>query len=270
VLRLLNISVALACMACVDIAAAQAVPATGPVSVEGSTPIAEAPPVAAAPSDGCTAADDPVAAMRSAVDHAKTLAAQRNFKAGLQRQRDQSNVVDEGALTPPQFDLRSPQPLGRAAMADALSPPTQPWSQTNRQPLLILVSFAMPDSELQELATQGARIGAPLVLRGLVDDSFPETQKRLMGFRTIHGASFRVDPTVFSRFSVSEVPTFVLPLEPLQTCSMTSCPAPAHVRLTGDAGLDYVLDEIDRRSQDLRARTLAQQLRAQLSADPPQ
>lgn len=266
-LRLLRVAGALTCIACADLARAQTVPATGPVPIDGSAQT-EGTPSAATPVDGRSAADDPLAVMRSAVDQARALAKQQHFQDGVQRQRDRSAVVDAEALTPPQFDLHSPQPLGQAAMADALSPPTRPWAGTNRQPLLILVSFSMPDSELQELAAQGARIGAPLVLRGLVDDSFPATQKRLMRFRQIHGASFRIDPTLFRRFGVDQVPTFVLPLEPLQTCSMESCPAPAHVQLTGDAGLDYVLAEIDRHSEDPRAHSLAEALRAQLTEAP--
>lgn len=221
------------------------------------------------PVDGASAANDPLGAARAAIDRAKALTAGHDFQAGIQRQRANAATLDTQPMTPPQFDLHSPQPLGPAAMGDALAPPVRQWAMENRQPLLILVSFAMPDSELQELAAQGARIGAPLVLRGLVDDSFPATQKRLMKFRQIHGASFRIDPTLFRRFGVDQVPTFVLPLEALQTCSTANCPAPAHVAVTGDAGLDYVLDEIDRHSSGPRAHALAQQLRAQFGANPP-
>lgn len=222
---------------------------------------------APAPIDGSQAADDPLATARTAIRQAKALTADHAFQAGVDHQRAGVSATAVQANAHPQFQLDSPQALGAGTLNDALSSPARSWAMSNRQPLLVLVSFSMPDSELQELATQAARIGAPLVLRGLADDSFPATQKRLMRFRAIRGAAWRVDPTVFRRFDVGAVPTFVLPLEPLQTCTPQSCPAPAHVRVTGDVGLDYVLDEIDRRSTDVRAHPLAQQLRTLLNTE---
>jgi type-F conjugative transfer system pilin assembly protein TrbC len=262
VLRLLIAAGTVACIALAGTASAQ--PALAVTSGVNDSP-ASGPD--AAPVDGSRATEDPQATARAAIQQAKALANSRTFQAGVDRQRVGVANTAAQPSTHPQFQVDAARPLGPDALTDALSPPARQWATSNRQPLLVLVSFAMPDRELRELATQAARIGAPLVLRGLIDDSFPATQKRLMSFRDIRGAAWRVDPTMFRRFNVGAVPTFILPLEPLQTCSLQTCPAPAHVRVTGDAGLDYVLDEIDRRSADSRAHPLAQALRAQLNTE---
>jgi type-F conjugative transfer system pilin assembly protein TrbC len=267
VLRLLITAGALACIVSANIAVAQEVPTTGPVPLDGPEAAPDRDSSATPPVEGHSAADDPLGTARAAIDQAKALAGSHSFQSRLERQRAGLTTASTQPLPKPTFDVGAPQSIGPGAITDALAPASRQWAQTNQQPLLILVSFSMPDSELQQLAIQGARIGAPLVLRGLVDDSFPATQKRLMRFRQIHGAGFRVDPTLFQRFAVNEVPTFILPLEPLQTCSQQSCPAPAHVQLTGDAGLDYVLDEIDRRSADPRAHSLVQPMRSLLTAE---
>lgn len=205
-------------------------------------------------------------AARRAIDDAGKLQQQHEFLDQLQMQRD---ALGKAAPTAnPQIDL-SRQPPTPADLVDAIrNPPSLHWSETNRQPPLILVSFSMPDADLRELARQAARIGAPLILRGLVDGSLPATQKRLSKFGDIPGASFQVDPTLFRRFKVSTVPTFVLPLEELNACSSDPCPVPAHVKVSGESGLDHILDEIGRRARDPRARKLVGEMQAMLKAQP--
>ncbi len=61
-------------------------------------------------------------------------------------------------------------------------------------------------------------MGSPLVLRGLVENSMKRTAARLgdllgmdRGERT---PSLAIDPTLFQRFGVDKVPTFVCRLKP--------------------------------------------------------
>ena len=205
-------------------------------------------------------------AARNAMEQAGKLQQQRGFLNQLQMQRDALSAAQPTAN--PQIDLGRQAPTP-ADLVDAIrNPPSQHWSETNQHPPLVLVSFSMPDADIRELARQAARIGAPLILRGLVDGNLRATQKKLGQFADIPGASFLVDPTLFRRFKVETVPTFVLPLEELNACSQDGCPVPAHVKVSGESGLDHILDEIGRRARDPRAKQLAGEMQAMLKDQP--
>lgn len=206
------------------------------------------------------------AAARDALDQAAKLQRQPGFLNQLQIEREGLNAAQPTAN--PQIDLARQAPTP-ADLVDAIrNPPSQHWSETNQHPPLVLVSFSMPDADIRELARQAAWVGAPLILRGLVDGNLTATQKKLAQFADIPGASFLVDPTLFRRFKVEAVPTFVLPLEELNACSQDGCQVPAHVKVSGESGLDHILDEIGRRARDPQARQLAGEMQAMLKEKP--
>lgn len=206
------------------------------------------------------------AAARDALDQAGKLQQQRGFLNQLQIERDALRTAQPTAN--PQIDVGRHAPTP-ADLIDAIrNPPSQHWSDTNQHPPLVLVSFSMPDADIRDLARQAARIGAPLILRGLVGGTLTATQKKLAEFADIPGASFLVDPTLFRRFKVDSVPTFVLPLEELNACSQDGCPVPAHVKVSGESGLDHILDEVSRRARDPRAKRLAGEMQAMLREKP--
>lgn len=155
---------------------------------------------------------------------------------------------------------------------DALGPvlgeePTRPWSLSENSgppPLLLLVSFSLPEASLRALAEDAERLQAPLVLRGLVNDSMEDTAQRIAAFSKQTGIGFAIDPTLFSRFGADRVPTLILPLESLRACNDHDCPAPAHVRVTGEASLAYLLEQVERRAAHPQARERAKALRLKL------
>lgn len=71
--------------------------------------------------------------------------------------------------------------------------------------LLIFVSMSMPDTSLQQLFAQAQRLGGRLILKGLVNNSFKATQQKIMDLQII----VDIDPTLFEKYQVSQVPTFV-------------------------------------------------------------
>lgn len=71
---------------------------------------------------------------------------------------------------------------------------------------LIFVSFGLSDSVLKALHDQAKGLGGRLVVRGLINDSFPETQARL---KTL-GITVDIHPVWFDEFAIQRVPTFVL------------------------------------------------------------
>ena len=71
---------------------------------------------------------------------------------------------------------------------------------------MIFVSFSLPDSVLKALFEQSIKYNGRLVVRGLIDNSFPTTQKRLKAL----GITVDIDPPVFEKHDVKRVPTFVV------------------------------------------------------------
>ncbi|MFA7606532.1 MAG: type-F conjugative transfer system pilin assembly protein TrbC [Rhodocyclaceae bacterium] len=115
---------------------------------------------------------------------------------------------------------------------------------------LIFVSFSLPEDSLRALLAEAGRTGAPLVLRGLMEDSMQHTAARLgelLGTQNDREASaesspsLAIDPTLFERFDVDQVPAFVLPQDTLAPCTPEGCPVPEHLKVAGDVSLAYAL-----------------------------
>ena len=75
--------------------------------------------------------------------------------------------------------------------------------------LLIFVSQSVPPDSIKELSAQANRVGGKLVFRGLVGESFKETQNYIQEL----GVVADIDPTKFEEFEVTQVPAFVLSRE---------------------------------------------------------
>ncbi len=75
--------------------------------------------------------------------------------------------------------------------------------------LLIFVSQSVPPDSIKELSAQANRVGGKLVFRGLVGESFKETQNYIQEL----GIVADIDPTKFEEFGIIQVPAFVLSRE---------------------------------------------------------
>ncbi|HXH85907.1 MAG TPA: type-F conjugative transfer system pilin assembly protein TrbC, partial [Nitrospira sp.] len=135
--------------------------------------------------------------------------------------------------------------------------------------LYVFVSFSMPEITLKRLLSQAARIDASLILRGLVDDDLGKTKDKIAGLmeadaqgRTRIKGGFAIDPTLFERFDISQVPSFVLTDAPVTRCTESDCASADHVRLAGDITIDYALETISREAPAMKAS--AEQLLARM------
>ncbi len=160
------------------------------------------------------------------------------MQAGAAQQEQAQSVIDKLLA-----ESRSP---AQAAISSDLVVP------------LVFVSFSMPEAALKQLLGDAGKVGGQLVLNGLVDDDLKATSRRLLTVQGIDPeadelpddvgkadvAGMGIDPTLFERLAIQHVPTFVLPLEPVQACAEgQGCPPFRHIRVSGDVSLAYALDK---------------------------
>ena len=122
-----------------------------------------------------------------------------------------------------------------------------PADSNSRPSVYVFASFSMPTASLRSLIEQGELAGVPIVIRGLVNNSIEDTMQAVHslyteGERQESGAV--IDPTLFERFSVTQVPTVVVAEAAAGQCSPESCPVPRHTKIAGDVPLRYSLDRI--------------------------
>lgn len=119
---------------------------------------------------------------------------------------------------------------------------------------IILVSLSMPRETLTTLAADALKTGGAVYFRGLKNDDFRAMRRELTGL----GEGFAIDPTLFERFEISEVPTFVLPLEPVPPCESNGCPATRFVKVRGNISLEAALEYLSINSQEPKTKTIAE------------
>lgn len=99
--------------------------------------------------------------------------------------------------------------------------------------LLVFVTLSMADEALKTYSYDVQKVGGRLVIRGLVEDSFVKTQKRLQEL----GIEVDIDPTVFEDFKVEQVPTFI------HVKGTPGHYGSTHDRLLGNVSVAHVLSE---------------------------
>ena len=193
-------------------------------------------------------------------NQADALSTSSEFLEGIHKEANralqQANTVPKQSL--PSFSTLTEQQLQQARddinrlLDQAQGHPPETVSSTeqkNGPQLYIFVSFSMPDMTLKRLLIQAARINASLILRGLVEGNMGKTKDKItqlmeadeFGHTKING-SFAIDPTLFQRFDITQVPAFVLTSVPVARCDNTGCPSTDYVRLYGDATIEYALE----------------------------
>lgn len=111
----------------------------------------------------------------------------------------------------------------------------------------VFASFSMPTASLRALITQSELADVPIVLRGLVNNSVEDTMVAVHSLYKEGEAQERgavIDPTLFERFAVDQVPTVIVAEHAAGACTPEACPTPRHVKIAGDVPLRYSLDRI--------------------------
>jgi conjugal transfer pilus assembly protein TrbC len=132
--------------------------------------------------------------------------------------------------------------------------------------LVVFVSLGMPQASLERLVADAERARALLVLRGMHDSSLQKTKLAIQNLLGKRQVAFQIDPTLFTKFAVTGVPTFVLidPARPvLVACGAAQCQQPAFSKVAGDVTMAFALDKV--RTLDPTFSELASRFAARLS-----
>ncbi|OJX11905.1 MAG: type-F conjugative transfer system pilin assembly protein TrbC [Caedibacter sp. 37-49] len=114
--------------------------------------------------------------------------------------------------------------------------PVQKLSITQEEHLptvLVFASFSMPETALKQLANDLKKVGGALVIRGLINNSFKDTSLYLQKL----GEGVLLDPTLFEKFNIVAVPTFIIVEGDLKNEQ-----TPRHDKLQGNVSLRFVLE----------------------------
>ncbi len=215
-------------------------------------------------------------------DRTDALSTSPKFLERLNKEAAKAMQDVETLPTPalPNFPDPSPEMLQRARtdinklLNQAQDQPLSTSTATKAGPqLYVFVSTSMPDITLKRLLVQASRIKGSLILRGLVDGDMGKTKEKIMqlleadtmGNTQIDGG-LSIDPTLFERFDISQVPSFVVTNTPAERCSKSGCPSTDYARLSGDIKIEYALETIAREAPAMSdsAQTILKRLKAGL------
>ena len=120
--------------------------------------------------------------------------------------------------------------------------------------VLIFVSFSMPINSLKAWSTQAKKIHAPLVIRGLVNDSFLDTQKSVKKMIGDQQGGIMIDPRLFKQYQITQVPAVVILHKNNNPCLRNqSCWGQENFDVVfGDIGLESALQMIVNRGDNAK------------------
>lgn len=91
--------------------------------------------------------------------------------------------------------------------------------------ILLFASFSMPAASLRSLMIEANRFDVPIIMRGFVNNSALDTQKKLQEVfgNDEESIGFGIDPTLFTRFGINSVPQVVVVDSLLGPCETQAC-----------------------------------------------
>ena len=110
--------------------------------------------------------------------------------------------------------------------------------------VLLFTSLAVPAPSWRAAARDAARIGAPLVLRGVAEGGLPATARRITARLEDANAGVAIDPRLFRLFGIARVPAVVVVPGGVPPCRSRGCaddPAPPFDVVAGNRSLAAAL-----------------------------
>ena len=120
---------------------------------------------------------------------------------------------------------------------------TSPYAGENRNSnVLIFVSFSMPKESIKGWMQEAEKIHAPVVIRGLVNNSFKATIQKMKELVNDNQGGVQIDPNLFRKFKIKQVPAVVV--RSIQNCLPTQTCFEDYDVIYGNVHLDYALEKI--------------------------
>ena len=132
---------------------------------------------------------------------------------------------------------------------------------------LFLFHSRCPWKVFKQWSEQAQKIHAPLIIRGLLNDSFADTQKAVKQMTVNSHGGVVIDPRLFQTYHITQVPAVVVRQSVVTTTCLPnqSCWQPEEDEVVmGDIGLESALKTIAQ--EDNRVADIAQQKLAQWRA----
>ena len=159
--------------------------------------------------------------------------------------RDASRTADEAAGTETGA-APAPLPAERNAAQTEVGLSAQP-PRPNTAQVIVFTSMAVPAASWRQWSFDAARIGAPMVLRGVSGDGFQEFVRQIGVRIGDSGAGAAIDPRLFRLFGIKSVPAVAVVPGGVPACTSMGCaddPAPPHDLVTGNIGIEAALEAI--------------------------
>ena len=122
--------------------------------------------------------------------------------------------------------------------------------------VLVFTSLAVPAASWRVTSRDAARIGAPLVLRGVAGGSLPETARQITTRLGGADVGVAIDPRLFRLFGIARVPAVVVVPGGVPPCRSRGCAddaPPPFDRVTGNLSLAAALEAVAAEGGDGRA-----------------
>ena len=145
-----------------------------------------------------------------------------------------------------------PQPsttVSPSDLAQQFSTPSALPINAAAHELLVFVSFSMPREGLLRIVEQSEKTGAKMVFRGMAGDKLTSMSRRVADILGNHRVEALINPHAFTQFKVDRVPALVLAKSDAGDHLHNGCvQTGSYIKVTGDVGQDYALDQIERTS----------------------
>jgi len=172
---------------------------------------------------------------------------QKAFKTIQQQQMVMPSVpkLDLMSIPTPKVDINNLIRKSHKLMGNIAQQPSRYESQ-----ILVFVSSSMPDKTVRNYLKQTTNIDAALVYRGLINNSMKDMRAYLSGILQDQTEDKKptilIDPTLYERFDIQQVPVIVVTESQIKPCQPTDCPTPVYHRVTGDVSLPWALSLVSR------------------------
>ena len=146
-------------------------------------------------------------------------------------QASEGETVDEKSCKNCHVNLENPM-SGLESEENSVGAKKEHNRDLGKDSILVFVSFSMPNIAINELNDVSEKYGAKLILRGLHEQSFQKTAKKILEINK-DGLKLDINPELFKKYEIKKVPTFIFIKKGKEVS-----------RLSGNVSLEYAKSKL--------------------------